>query len=68
MNAVFLSSCVNSVKNGEGGIEEYLLIGTSKGEIYQMSITKNNSVILNGERTIQYKEGNHAITAIAGDA
>lgn len=67
MNAVFLSSCVTSVKNGEGTLEEYLFIGTSKGEIYQMSITKNNSVLLNGERTIKYKDGNHAITSMAGD-
>lgn len=32
-----------------------------------MSVTKNNSVLLNGERTIVYKDGNHAITAMVGD-
>lgn len=34
MNAVFLSSTVTSVKNAEGEMEEYLSVGTSKGEIY----------------------------------
>jgi hypothetical protein len=68
MNGVFLSSCVTSVKNAEKNIEEYLCIGTSKGEIYQLSITKNNSVLLNGDRTIQYKDGSHAITSLAGDS
>jgi hypothetical protein len=34
MNAVYLSSCVTSVKNSEGGLEEYLCVGTSKGEIF----------------------------------
>lgn len=67
MNAVYLSSCVATVKNSEGKPEEYLCVGTSRGEIYQMSVTKNNSVLLNGDRTIQYKDGSHAITSMAGD-
>lgn len=67
MNAVFLSSCVASVKNAEDKLEEYLFIGTSKGQIYQMSVTKNNSVLMNGDKMIVYKDGNQAITSLAGD-
>lgn len=33
MNAVFLCSCVGIVK-GENGPEEYIIIGSSQGEIY----------------------------------
>ena len=32
-----------------------------------MTITINNSVLLNGLRKIVYKEGKHAITAMASD-
>ena len=44
MNAVFLCSCVGTVK-GKDGLEEYIIVGTSQGEIYQYGLTKNNSIL-----------------------
>ena len=67
MDAVFLSSCVVSVKNASGNIEEFLCLGTSKGEIYQISIAKNNIVTVNEDKIIKYKDGNQAITTMAAD-
>ena len=34
MNAVFLCSCVGTVKSDSGSTEEYIIVGTSRGEIY----------------------------------
>ena len=68
MNAVFLSSCVVSVKNAGGNGEEFLCLGTSKGEIYQISIAKNNAVSVNEDRMVKYKDGTHAITSMAADS
>ena len=46
MNGVFLSSCVGyNIREEDKKVEEYLIVGTSLGEIYKFSITKNNSVI-----------------------
>ena len=32
-----------------------------------MSVTKNNSVLMNGDKMVVYKDGNQAITSLAGD-
>jgi hypothetical protein len=53
--------------NKDKKIEEFLCIGTSKGEIYNITITKNNSVLINTDRKFTYKDGSHAITSLAGD-
>ena len=53
--------------NKDKKIEEFLCIGTSKGEIFSITITKNNSVNLNAHRKLTYKDGSHAITSLAGD-
>ena len=68
MDGVFISSCVASAKNNGGQTEEFLMLGTSKGEIYQISIAKNNTVTINEDKMIKYKDGTHAITSMAADS
>ena len=66
MNAVFLCSCVGTI-NSDSGSEEYIIVGTSRGEIYQYGLTKNNSIIQNLDRKFIYRDGKHAITGVGFD-
>lgn len=51
MRAAFISSCVGYVPDPQkpGTMLEYLMAGTSMGEIYQMVVTPSNSILPNYE-------------------
>jgi len=48
-------------------ISEFIILGTSKGELHQLSVTKNNSVLLSSANPYKYKDGTHQITALRSD-
>ena len=65
MDGVFLSSCVGyHVREEDKKVIEYLMIGTSLGEIIKFTITKNNSVIHESKNV--YNE-DHPITSMCSD-
>ena len=66
MNAVFLCSTVGTVEANDC-VEEFIIVGTSRGEIYQYGLTKNNSIIQNLDKKFIYRDGKHAITSIGFD-
>ena len=48
------------------GKKELIIVGTSHGEILQMQVTPNNSVIFHAETKYKVAEG-HAVMSICGD-
>jgi hypothetical protein len=47
--------------------KEYIMMGTSRGEVYQLSMTKNNSLLMNTELIITLKNSVPAMS-MAADA
>jgi len=69
-SASFLTSCVgylfDSNPQNQGQVQEYLMMGTSIGQIFQMQITQNNSVNQNNDK-VYVPKGDKRISALASN-
>ena len=66
LKPAYLCSCVGYFPPDKEEENVYIVLGTSKGEIFQVQITKNNSVLVNENLKFEY-DTKHAIMGLASD-